>query len=163
VTVLVIDGYNLLHALIKAEGRRELGERLEEGRLEDERHRLLDRIASYLGGTRDRAIVVFDAKKSKLEKQAASGKNVEVFFGSFDRSADAIIEREAYSLPEEESIVVVSSDYDVQKTVFRGSVTRRSSAHPQFRAEKSSSAALLSLTTVTAREYDLGIRLEPFC
>jgi predicted RNA-binding protein with PIN domain len=128
VTVLVIDGYNLLHALIKADGRRELGERLEEGRLEDERHRLLDRIASYLGGTRDRAIVVFDAKKSKLEKQAASGKNLEVFFGSFDRSADAIIEREAYSLPEEESIVVVSSDYDVQKTVFRGSVTRRSSA-----------------------------------
>jgi predicted RNA-binding protein with PIN domain len=128
VTVLVIDGYNLLHAMIRAEGRRELGETLEEGRLEDERHHLLDRVASYLGGTRDRAIVVFDARKSKLEKQSVSARNVEVFFGSFDRSADSIIERVAYTLPEYEGIIVVSSDYDVQKTVFRANVTRRSSA-----------------------------------
>jgi predicted RNA-binding protein with PIN domain len=128
VTVLVIDGYNLVHALIKAEGRSELGERLEEGRLEDERHRLLDWVASYLGGSQDRAIVVFDARKSKLEKQAVSARNVEVFFGSFDRSADSIIERVAYSLREHEGIIVVSSDYDVQKTVFGANVTRRSSA-----------------------------------
>ena len=97
VTVYLIDGYNLLHALIKAESRCELGEILEPGRLEDERHRLLDRVASFMGGTKDRAVVVFDARKSRLEKQVVSARNVEVFFGSFDRSADSIIEREAYS------------------------------------------------------------------
>jgi predicted RNA-binding protein with PIN domain len=128
VTVYLIDGYNLLHALIKAESRCGLGETLEPGRLEDERHRLLDRVASFMGGTKDRAIVVFDARKSKLEKQVVSARNVEVFFGSFDRSADSIIERAAYSLREYEGIIVVSSDYDIQKTVFQANVTRRSSA-----------------------------------
>jgi predicted RNA-binding protein with PIN domain len=126
--IYLIDGYNLLHALVRAEGRKELGETLEPGRLEDERNHLLDWVASFMGGTKDRAIVVFDASHSSLQKQANAGRNVEVYFGSFSRSADSIIEREAYSLGEAETIIVVSSDYDIQKTVFRANVTRRSSA-----------------------------------
>jgi len=137
-TIYLIDGYNLLHALLRAEGR-EAGEQVQEGALEDERRRLLDRIASYMGGTSDRAIVVFDSHTAKLQRTQGESRNVTVYFASFQRSADAIIEREIYALSRsaEESaaragkgapdLVVVTSDYGLQKTVFLPNVTRRSS------------------------------------
>ena len=53
--------------------------------------------------------------------------NVEVYFGSFSRSADSIIEREVYALSAGENVVVVSSDYQLQKTIFLPNVIRRSS------------------------------------
>ena len=95
--------------------------------LEDERKRLIDRIASYMGGTSDRAIVVFDSHAQMLQKKESATANVEVYFGSFSRSADSIIEREVYALSAGESVVVVSSDYQLQKTIFRPNVIRRSS------------------------------------
>ncbi len=52
---------------------------------------------------------------------------MEVYFGSFLRSADSIIEKEVFALSAGESVVVVSSDYQLQKTIFRPNVIRRSS------------------------------------
>jgi predicted RNA-binding protein with PIN domain len=151
VTVYLIDGYNVLHQLL---GHHEGGEtttRARTGRrrqsagggradqrlqsqgpavgvdLEDERRRLLDRIASYMGGTSDRALVVFDSHSQVLQKTESATRNVDVYFGSFSRSADAIIEREVYALSAGETIVVVSSDYQLQKTIFLPNVIRRSS------------------------------------
>jgi predicted RNA-binding protein with PIN domain len=95
--------------------------------LEDQRRHLIDRIASYMGGTSDRAIVVFDAHSQTLQKTESATANVEVFFGSFSQSADSIIEREVYALSAGESVVVVSSDYQLQKTIFLPNVIRRSS------------------------------------
>jgi len=147
-TVYLIDGYNVLHQL--------LGGHREEGRggyaqtrparaaeapgatfaggvaggetyLEDERRRLIDRIADYMGGTSDRAIVVFDSHVQMLQKTETATANVELYFGSFSRSADSIIEREVYAKSAGENVVVVSSDYQLQKTIFLPNVTRRSS------------------------------------
>lgn len=101
--------------------------------LEDERRRLLDRIASYMGGTSDRAIVVFDSRSQVLQKSESATPQVDVYFGSFSQSADSIIEREVYALSPGESVVVVSSDYQLQKTVFLANVVRRSSR--QFAAD----------------------------
>lgn len=101
--------------------------RLSEPDLEDERRRLIDRIASYMGGTSDRAIVVFDSHAQMLQKMESATVNVEVYFGSFSRSADSIIEREVYVISAGQSVVVVSSDYQLQKTVFLPNVIRRSS------------------------------------
>jgi predicted RNA-binding protein with PIN domain len=95
--------------------------------LEDERRHLIDRIASYMGGTSDRAIVVFDSHAQMLQKTESATANVEVYFGSFSRSADTIIEREVYATSAGESVVVVSSDYQLQKTIFLPNVIRRSS------------------------------------
>jgi len=117
-TVYIIDGYNLLHELL---GHRTVGD------LEEERKRLIDRIASFMGGTADRAIVVFDSHRQMLQKVESATANVEVYFGSFSRSADSIIEREVYALSAGENVVVVSSDYGLQKTIFRPNVIRRSS------------------------------------
>lgn len=129
-TVYLIDGYNLLHALRRREsgpGEERTNERFAPGELEQERRRLLDRVASFLGRRNERAIIVFDAQRSQLQRGESTARNLEVYFGSFSRSADAIIEREAYALREEERIIVVSSDYALQRTVFLPNVIRRSS------------------------------------
>lgn len=117
-TVYLIDGYNVLHEFLGHAGVTDL---------EEERTRLLDRIANYMGGTADRAIVVFDARAQMLQKTESASTNVEVYFGSFSRSADSIIEREVYALSAGETVVAVSSDYQLQKTILRPNVLRRSS------------------------------------
>ena len=151
VTVFLIDGYNVLHQLVGHQPTAEAaaasagiragpGTRLPRPRktalpvfdrgeldLEDARKRLVDRIASYMGRTSDRAIVVFDSHAQMLQKQESATANVEVYFGSFSHSADSIIEREAFSASAGENVVVVSSDYQLQKTIFRPNVIRRSS------------------------------------
>jgi predicted RNA-binding protein with PIN domain len=129
-TVYLIDGYNVLHQVL---GHKQAGSGKRGGSggsdldLEDERRRLIDRIASYMGRTSDRAIVVFDSHTQLLQKQESATANVEVFFGSFSHSADSIIEREVYALSAGENVIVVSSDYQLQKTIFRPNVIRRSS------------------------------------
>jgi predicted RNA-binding protein with PIN domain len=125
-TVYLFDGYNVLHELVRAEGRGGHGRSLQGG-LEDERAHLLDRVASFMGGTHDRAIAVFDSKKAALQRVESASRNVEVYFGSLARSADAVIEKCAFQLRAEEDIVVVSSDHVVQQTVFMTNVTRMSS------------------------------------
>jgi len=122
--VYLIDGYNLIH---------ELSGRAGDLDIEEERRRLIDRIASYMGGSSDRAIVVFDAHGQVLQKQESATKNVEVHFGSFSRTADAIIERETFKLSQGSNVVVVTSDYQLQQTTFRHNVIRQSSR--QFAAE----------------------------
>ena len=117
-SVYLIDGYNLLHEVLGHGGVLQL---------EDERRRLIDRIASYMGGTSDRAIVVFDGKGPMLQKGESATANVEVYFGSFSRSADSIIEKEAFKLSQGERVVVISSDYQLQQTILRPNVIRRSS------------------------------------
>jgi len=117
--------------------------------LERERERLVDRLASFMGGTNDRAIAVFDSRQARLERAQTVSPNVEVYFGSLRRSADTIIERAAYRLRRDETIVVVTSDYVLQQTVFSPGVgnhpvVRQSSA--QFIAELRTDA-----TNVTRR------------
>lgn len=117
-SVYLIDGYNVLHEYL---GHAVVTD------LEDERNRLIDRIASFMGGTSDHAIVVFDSRVQRLQKTESATHNVEVYFGSFDRSADSIIEREVYALRAGQNVIVVSSDYQLQKTTFLPNVIRRSS------------------------------------
>jgi predicted RNA-binding protein with PIN domain len=117
-SVYLIDGYNVLHEF--------LGHAIVND-LEDERNRLIDRIASFMGGTSDHAIIVFDSKVQMLQKIETATRNVEVYFGSFSRSADSIIEREVFSAIAGKNVTVVSSDYNLQKTILRPNVIRRSS------------------------------------
>jgi predicted RNA-binding protein with PIN domain len=155
-TVYLIDGYNVLHQLIghkpladgkgapgtggaSAGGKQAasrggggsdatgLGSRGTQPDLEDARKHLVDQVASYMGRTTDRAILVFDSHTQLLQKQESATANVEVYFGSFSHSADSIIEREVFALSTGETVVVVSSDYQLQKTIFRANVIRRSS------------------------------------
>jgi predicted RNA-binding protein with PIN domain len=145
-SVYLIDGYNLLHHLI---GHQVSGE------LEEERKRLVDRIASYMGGTSDRAIVVFDAHSQTLQKTESATKNVEVLFGSFSRTADSIIEKEAYDLSKGDNVVVVSSDYALQRTIFRSNVVRRSSRQFAYDLQEYTKRIAISPNCIT-----MGHRIE---
>ena len=116
-TVYLVDGYNVLHEFL---GHEDVSD------LEAERNRLIDHIASFMGGTSDRAIVVFDSRAQLLQKVETATRNVDVYFGSFSRSADTIIEREVFAISAGENVTVVSSDYNLQKTIFRSNVIRRS-------------------------------------
>jgi uncharacterized protein len=148
-TVYLIDGYNVLHQL--------LGHKQMPGAdLEDARKRLLDRIASYMGRTTDRAIVVFDSHSQLLQKQETATANVTVYFGSFSRSADSIIEREVFALSAGENVVVVSSDYQLQKTIFRSNVIRRSSRQfvADLQGETKTIAISQNCTTMSHRIED---------
>jgi len=126
VSVYLIDGYNLLHEVLRQQGSGS-DRLLASEDLDRERNRLVDHIASFMGGTSDRAIVVFDARGEALQKVETATAQMEVYFGSFTRSADSIIESEVFRLTPGENVIVVSSDYNLQKTVFRPDVLRRSS------------------------------------
>ena len=176
-TVFLIDGYNVLHQMVGHrqlagggdfrghQGRTAATSRHGPGRvpfgrgdldLEDARKRLLDRIASYMGRTSDRAIVVFDSHAQMLQKQESATANVEVYFGSFSHSADSIIEREAFAASAGENVVVVSSDYQLQKTIFRPNVIRRSSRQfvSDLQEETKSIAISPNCTTMSHRIED---------
>ncbi len=168
-TVYLIDGYNVLHQLI---GHKQLGAGAgaatsqgvggagSEPDLEDARKRLLDRIASYMGRTSDRAIVVFDSHAQLLQKQESATANVEVYFGSFSHSADSIIEREVYAISAGKNVIVVSSDYQLQKTIFRPNVIRRSSRQfvSDLQEETKRIAIFPNCTTMSHRIED---RVDP--
>jgi predicted RNA-binding protein with PIN domain len=128
--------------------------------LEDERRRLLDRVASYMGGTSDRALVVFDSHSQVLQKNESATSNVEVYFGSFSQSADSIIEREVYALSAGENIVVVSSDYQLQKTTFLPNVVRRSSR--QFVADlQAHTKRIANLENCITMGHRIEERIDP--
>jgi predicted RNA-binding protein with PIN domain len=129
-TVYLVDGYNLIHQLLRpasSDPRTEPSERHLIPNLDDERSRMIDQIASFMGSRDDRAIIVFDSQNEALQKTETATSKVEVYFGSFDRSADSIIEREVYTLFAGENVVVVTSDWGLQKVVFRPNVVRCSS------------------------------------
>jgi predicted RNA-binding protein with PIN domain len=173
-TVYLIDGYNVLHQMMghkqffagkggvgsKGTGGAAVPGADHEADLEDTRKRLLDRIASYMGRTSDRAIVVFDSHAQLLQKQESATGNVRVYFGSFSQSADSIIEREVYALSAGENVVVISSDYQLQKTIFRPNVIRRSSRQfvGDLQEETKSIAISPNCTTMSHRVED---RVEP--
>lgn len=128
--------------------------------LEDVRKRLLDRIASYMGRTSDRAVVVFDSHTQMLQKQETATANVEVYFGSFSHSADSIIEREAFAASAGENVVVVSSDYQLQKTIFRPNVIRRSSR--QFVADLQEETKRIAIPqNCTTMSHRIEDRVDP--
>jgi predicted RNA-binding protein with PIN domain len=181
-TVFLIDGYNVLHQMVGhkqlAGGGKFAGHQGRAGRgrgeqatsdspfdkgdldLEEARKRLLDSIASYMGRSSDRAIVVFDSHAQLLQKQESATRNVEVYFGSFSHSADSIIEREAFTVSAGENVVVVSSDYQLQKTIFRANVIRRSSRQfvSDLQEETKRIAISQNCTTMSHRIED---RVDP--
>jgi uncharacterized protein len=181
-TVFLIDGYNVLHQLVghrKLKGGGELrghqgrtrnadamsveaGSVFDKGdlNLEEARKRMVDRVASYMGRTSDRAIIVFDSHAEMLQKQESATANVDVFFGSFSHSADSIIEREAFAASAGENVVVVSSDYELQKTIFRPNVIRRSAR--QFVSDLQEETRRIAISqNCTTMSHRIEDRVDP--
>ena len=112
----IVDGYNVLHALFPGMRREEL---------EDRRRWLADQLAGFAALRGADVSLVFDAHfqpRSACERLA--GTRVEICFAGGSQSADEVIARRIADEPADAAIVVVSADYEVQRTATRAGVRR---------------------------------------
>ncbi|MBR0303791.1 MAG: NYN domain-containing protein, partial [Clostridia bacterium] len=130
-SLLVIDGYNVIHAWD------DLASLAQAGDLDGARGRLLNIIANYSSFTGCRTVVVFDAYMvpgGHGERTTYHG--VEVVYTKENETADAYIERLVAGIGKNDRVRVVTSDWLIQLTAVRTGVLRLSSA--EFEAEVSS-------------------------
>ncbi|MCR4691602.1 MAG: NYN domain-containing protein [Lachnospiraceae bacterium] len=102
--VLLVDGYNLMHADPQLK-------ELSRQNLDSARDALLDMLSDYHGMQEGRLIAVFDAYKVP-GRAAVSGAyhNIEVVFTKQDQTADMYIEKTVHELHKKSDVTVVTSD-----------------------------------------------------
>ena len=106
---LIIDGYNLLHKV--PELARMLGTDIQSAR-----HRLVRRVEETAHNMARQTTIVFDGREAGSDA-ALSSKYLEVFFSPSNLSADSVIERLVYKIPNPEKTLVVTSDHAEHDTV----------------------------------------------
>jgi len=108
----LIDGYNLMHAL--------LGPPAGPQGLEAARQRLLDRLLELPGVEPTDLVVVFDARRAPAGRTTRSYRGVELRFAQ-DRTADELIEDLVRQDASPATLTVVSDDHRVQNAARRRS------------------------------------------
>lgn len=126
--VLIVDGYNVIRNNKRYEG---LGADYEGSETWNKaRQAVINDAALLAGKDYEKCTVVFDGagniqSTGKPKKQAG----VDVIFSPAGISADSVIEKLAHDAREQGyEVIVVSSDFTIQSTVFGGGVTRVSAA-----------------------------------
>ena len=126
--VLIVDGYNV----IRNNSRYAYPQPDYEGGSgwNDAREALVNDAGLFAAGEYERCTVVFDgAANAASTGQPQRHGSVDVVFSPAGTSADSVIEKLAYDARAKGlEVVVVSSDFTVQATVFGGGVTRMSAA-----------------------------------
>lgn len=114
--LLIVDGYNVLHAwpeLLHASG----------GDFETARQRLADRLAEYEATRGIHAILVFDGGKRRGPTGPTAAYAVETFFSTNGLSADHLIERRIVEIRDATDeylpITVVTSDRLIHSLAMR--------------------------------------------
>lgn len=112
---LLIDGYNLLHAVV------DMPARLGPGRLRKLRHRFLNDLAYRLGPLEAAtATVVFDAREPpEGAARRTTQKGLTVLFATGDEGADAGIEQLIAQHSAPKTLTVVSSDRRIRQAATR--------------------------------------------
>ena len=126
--VLIVDGYNVIRNNRRYAG---LGVDFESSSTWNKaREAVINDAALMANGAFEHCTVVFDGggnPNSKGIPTKAAG--IDVVFSPAGTSADTVIERLAHDAREKGfEVMVVSSDFTIQSTVFGGGVTRMSSA-----------------------------------
>lgn len=127
-TVLVVDGYNVIRNNPRYA---HLGADYEASSAWNKaREAVINDAALMSKGTYDHCTVVFDgAGNSKSKGKPMRVCGIDVVFSPAGVTADTVIERLAHDAREAgKEVVVVSSDFTIQSTVFGGGVTRMSSS-----------------------------------
>jgi predicted RNA-binding protein with PIN domain len=115
-TLYIVDGYNVLHALFRGAGKEEIFAR---------RDWLADRLASFAALRGAQAVLVFDGHGPRSSSCAPiPGAPVEVCFAGGRFTADTLIARRIAEQRADVSVVVVSADQEVQRTATRAGVSR---------------------------------------
>lgn len=126
--VLIVDGYNVIRNNGRYAG---LGIDYESGKgWNKAREALINDAAHFAQGVYERCTVVFDgAGNPSSAGDPAREAGIEVIFSPCGVSADTVIERLAHDARDQGlEVVVVSSDFTIQSTVYGGGVTRMSAA-----------------------------------
>ena len=112
----IVDGYNVLHALFPG---------LRHDELEDRRRWLADQMAGFAALRGADVTLVFDAhSQPRSVCEPLAGTRVEICFAGGSQTADEVIARRIAEQPADAAIVVVSADYEVQRTATRAGVRR---------------------------------------
>ncbi|MGC8846030.1 MAG: NYN domain-containing protein, partial [Candidatus Hydrogenedens sp.] len=104
-----IDGYNLLHVLLK-------NKKIKHANLEEHRNQLIHLLQEFTSLSGSRVTVVFDGNSSENtppffpRKPSSQGYQFEILFSSQGSDADSLIEHCIYREMDKENIYVVSSD-----------------------------------------------------
>lgn len=126
--VLIVDGYNVIRN--NARYASEDVDYESQTTWNKARETLINDAAMMAKGTFERCTVVFDgAGNAKSKGKPTRVCGIDVIFSPAGVSADTVIEKLAHDARESgREVVVVSSDFTIQSTVFGGGVTRMSSA-----------------------------------
>lgn len=169
--VLIVDGYNVIRNNPRYAS---LGVDYEASSAWNKaREAVINDAALMANNTYESCTVVFDgAGNSRSKGKPARICGVDVIFSPAGVSADTVIERLAHTARESgKEVVVVSSDFTIQSTVFGGGVTRMSSAGFSMASEalesewqESSDKAKISYksTVATRIDSDVAAKLEAF-
>jgi predicted RNA-binding protein with PIN domain len=115
-TLYIVDGYNVLHALFRGAGKEEIFAR---------RDWLADQLASFAAVRGAQAVLVFDGHGPQSTSSVpVKGAPVEVCFAGGRFTADTLIARRIARQPADVAVVVVSADQEVQRTATRAGVSR---------------------------------------
>lgn len=126
--VLIVDGYNVIRNNSRYA---ELGADYEGGAgWNKAREALINDAAYFASSDYEQCTAVFDgAGNPNSSGEATSEAGIRVVFSPSGTSADSVIEKLAHDARDRGlEVVVVSSDFTVQATVFGGGVTRMSAA-----------------------------------
>jgi len=115
-TLYIVDGYNVLHALFRGADKEEIFAR---------RDWLTDRLASFAAVRGAKAVLVFDGHGPQSSSCVpVKGAPLEVCFAGGRFTADTLIARRIAEQPADVAVVVVSADQEVQRTAARAGVSR---------------------------------------
>lgn len=115
-SLLIVDGYNVLHALFPGASTDDLFAR---------RDWLADRLASLVALLGASAVLVFDGHgPQSTSTQPVKDALVEVCFAGGRFTADTLIARRIAEQPADVRVTVVSADQEVQRTAARAGVSR---------------------------------------
>ncbi|NLC38868.1 MAG: NYN domain-containing protein [Clostridia bacterium] len=108
---LIVDGYNILNNWPEFKG-------IKEAELAHARDNLIKTLANYQALTGIQIIVVFDAHlvQGGLEREEIID-GVRVIYSREGETADSLIERLLYHLPDSSSVTVATSDWAEQRMV----------------------------------------------
>jgi len=110
-TMLIVDGYNVIH------GSEDL-KRLSDIQLEEAREKLIEDLNGYAGFKGWETILVFDAyRQETLDKREEIRGHIKVVFTEKNKTADTYIEKLVFGLPKAYTVLVVTSDYTLQRMV----------------------------------------------
>lgn len=133
--LLLVDGYNVINR-----GRRYAT--VKDTDLEAARARLVEDVAAYAQLAGIEATVVFDGKhRPGTQDRESTLLGIRVVFTKEAQSADSAIERMSHAARRERRVIVATSDYAQQKTVFAKGVLRVSAAELLARMQDEQSEA----------------------